>query len=89
MEKKLLKRSGLKTIIINGVNILIFIITGLFYFLLPISIDNYWTFILYGILLTIGYFIVILCVNLLVNRDLVFLIKQLLVKVKIKRNSHE
>lgn len=89
MEKKLLKRSGLKTIIINGVNILIFIITGLFYFLLPISIDNYWTFILYGILLTIGYFIVILGVNLLVNRDLVFLIKQLLVKVKIKRNSHE
>lgn len=71
-EKKILKRSPLKTILILCSNYLIFGLTVLFGSLYgEFSINNYWSLVVYGIVLVAIYFVLTLVINLIVNRDII------------------
>ena len=76
---KIMKRKPWKTISILGVNYVIFAATVLIKELVAdIVVKNYWQFILAGIVLAVGYSIVVISLNVLVNRDLLSLFKKVL-----------
>ena len=73
---KVMQRKPWKTISILGVNYAIFAATVLIKELVAdIVIENYWQFIIAGLVLAIGYTIVVVVFNILVNRDLLLLFK--------------
>ena len=74
-EKKILKRSPLKTIMIFIVNYSLFAITVVISSFIKIEINSYTWFVAWGLVLTIGYLIVCLGMNLLVNKDLLIIFK--------------
>ena len=66
---KVMKRKPWKTISILGVNYAIFIATVFIKELVAdIVIENYWQFIVAGLVLAVGYSIVVVVLNVLVNR---------------------
>lgn len=70
-EKKIMKRSPLKTIVIFGVNFGIFFLTVLIAELFPFfTITNYLDFIGYGLILTLYYFIGVFAINFIIDKDL-------------------
>lgn len=75
---KIMKRKPWKTLSILGINYLIFGVTVLIKELVvDIPISNYWQFILAGLGLSLGYFIVVFILNVLVNRDMLTIFKKL------------
>lgn len=80
IEKKVLHRNVRETILIYFSNFAIFGISIFIYFILPINANNYFEFILYGILLFVIYFIFVIIINAVINKDLIFAIKKLLIK---------
>lgn len=75
---KIMKRKPWKTLSILGINYLIFGVTVLIKELVvEIPIANYWQFILAGLGLSLGYFIVVFILNALVNRDMLTIFKKL------------
>lgn len=76
---KVMKRKPWKTISILGVNYAIFAATVLIKELVAdIVVENYWQFIVAGLVLAVGYSIVVIVLNVLVNRDLLSLFKKVL-----------
>ena len=76
---KIMKRKPWKTISILGVNYAIFAATVLIKELVAdIVVENYWQFIVAGLVLAVGYSIVVVVLNVLVNRDLLSLFKKVL-----------
>ena len=76
---KIMKRKPWKTISILGINYAIFAVTVLLKELVvDIVVENYWQFIIAGIVLAIGYSIVVIVLNVLVNRDLISLFKKVI-----------
>lgn len=76
---KIMKRKPCKTLSILGINYAIFAATVLVKELVAdIVVKNYWQFILAGIVLAVGYSIVVISLNVLVNRDLLSLFKKVL-----------
>ena len=73
----ILKRSPLKTLLIFGVNYLVFGTTVFLNYIIPINVESYLSFILYGFMLFFIYFIVVFSLNILVNKDLVLIWKKL------------
>ncbi len=69
-EKKIMKRSPLKTLLTIGVNYSIFILTVIIAPLLEFRIDKYSIFFLYGFILLIVYVIIVFGANCIINRDL-------------------
>lgn len=77
-DKKIMKRKPWRTLAIIGINYLIFGVTVLIKELVAdIPIVNYWQFILVGLGLSVGYFIVVFFFNVLVNRDMLTVFKKL------------
>ncbi len=70
-EKIIMKRSGIRTISILGINYLIFTATVIVNMFIDLNIDSYISFILYGMLIFSVIFVVSVLLNILVNRDLV------------------
>lgn len=69
-EKKVMNRKPWKTLLIFGVNYSVFAITVILqHFVWKPAIANYWDFILYGFLFVFAYAVVVLGINLLVNKD--------------------
>lgn len=67
-ERKVLKRNPIRTITIYISNYIIFIATIIINkFFLKLQIDNYISFILYGIILTLIYTVIIYLINFLIN----------------------
>ena len=80
-DKKIMKRSPIKTILILLVNYIVFggtVVASLFY---KPAINSYGVFILWGLVLTAIYSIVIFGLNTLVNKDL-FIIPKMIIKRK-------
>ncbi len=81
-DKVIMKRSSLKTIVIFGTNYLIFGLTVLFRGFLNFEINNYISFIKYGVLLSVIYGVVVFGINAIVNKDFI----KLALKVVNKNN---
>ena len=80
-DKKIMKRSPIKTILILLVNYIVFggtVVASLFY---KPTINSYGVFILWGLVLTAIYSIVVFGLNTLVNKDL-FIIPKMIIKRK-------
>lgn len=78
---KVMKRKPYKTLSILGVNYAIFAATVLIKELIvEIVVENYWQFIIAGVVLAVGYLIIVLLLNLLVNKDLILFFKRILKK---------
>lgn len=78
---KVIGRKPWKTISIMGVNILIFLITIVAKELAAdINIVNYWQFVIAGVVFTIIYSIIVVSLNMIVNKDLIALFKRFLNK---------
>lgn len=77
-DMKIMKRKPWRTISILAINYIIFAITVLIKELVTdIIIENYWQFIIAGIVLTLCYFIVVVILNILVNKDLISIFKNI------------
>ena len=77
---KLLNRSPIKTFSIHGVNVVILIVLQFIYPVLFGSIDNFFIFIIYGLILTVITLIVFACINLAIYKDIQIMAKELLNK---------
>ena len=76
---KIMHRKPWKTLSILGVNYAIFAATVFIKELVTdMVIENYWQFIVAGLVLAVGYSIVVVVFNVLVNRDLLSLFKKVL-----------
>ncbi len=69
-ERKILKRSPLKTILTLCVNFSLFAITCIIEKYVNISIDDYLSFFFFGIILTFGYTLITFLLNFCVNKDM-------------------
>ena len=74
-EKVIMKRKPWKTILIIGINYLIFAATAVLQYFIPLTIESYWKFILYGFMFVGIYTVVVLSLNFLVNKDTKDIIK--------------
>ena len=72
-EKIILKRSSIKNNLIILTNYFIFAITCILSIKMEININinNYLMFIVYGVVLTLLYTIIVLAINIIINKDLV------------------
>lgn len=77
-EKKIMKRSPLKTIMILLVNYVIFGVSTVLSFNIKLEINGYFQFILWGLGLTAIYMIVVFGLNTLVNKDLLMIPKSIM-----------
>lgn len=69
-DRKILKRSGRRTISILGINYFIFIITALISSFIDLKIESYASFALYGMLTFCIICVISSLLNVIVNRDL-------------------
>ena len=69
-DRKILKRSGRRTISILGINYIIFIITALISSFIDLKIESYASFALYGMLTFCIICVISILLNVIVNRDL-------------------
>lgn len=84
-EKKVMKRAPWKTLEILGVNYLIFGVTVALNCIIELRINSFGFFILFGIVLTIIYVVISICLNLLVNNELLHSFKEIMNrKIKLK-----
>ena len=74
-EKKVMKRSPIKTLLILFVNFMIFGITVAISYNYKLTINNYWEFILWGSVLSLIYSLIVFGLNAFVNKDLLMIPK--------------
>lgn len=80
----IIKRKIWKTVSILGCNYVIFFLTIIISFFVELNINNFIDFIIYGTLLTLIYFPVVILVNGIVNKNLYYIIKNIIYEGRLK-----
>ncbi|MFR0922139.1 MAG: lipopolysaccharide biosynthesis protein [Clostridia bacterium] len=86
-DKIILKRRLINSIKILGINWLVFIVTVLLFHNFELQIKTFGKFIFYGMILTIIYFIIIILLNCIVNKDVLESIKNMLKRERNDKNG--
>lgn len=81
-DKKILKRSVFNTLKILFTNYLIFIVTLVINHFICFDISSYFEFLIYGAIIFFIYFILVFLLNSIVNKELIYLVKNLFRKRK-------